>query len=49
MTDLNAGSIILYCHFLTTLLPFKRLGVLVITVFNMLIGDIFFFVVQIDG
>ena len=36
----------LVCHLLTTLLPFKRFGVLVITVFNMLVGDIFHLLVS---
>ncbi len=38
-------SVVLFCNFLTTLLPFKRFGVLVITIFNMLAGDIFHFLV----
>ena len=40
---------VLFCNFLTTLLPFKRFGVLVITIFNMLAGDIFHFLVGVGG
>jgi hypothetical protein len=39
-------SAALFCNFLTMLLPFKRFGVLVITIVNMLTGDIFHFLVR---
>ena len=41
-----AASAALFCNFLGTLVPFKRVGVLVITVLNMLSGDLFHFVVR---
>jgi hypothetical protein len=40
-----ATSVALFGNFLSTLVPFKRFGVLIITIVHMLSGDIFHFLV----